>query len=126
MILYLGVQAEPAKISLFNTAGQIIRTQEFEMARNQTEELLSRIDALIEGKKEEIEGIFINTSGSSYTSKRVGLTVVNILGLALNIQPVEVSAETELNFFTQKKPFTAPILPVYVSAPNITPKKNGL
>lgn len=122
MLLYLETISDLTKIIVCSDNLKELNRKEWQANRNQTNELLTELDGLVQSQKNQIHGIFVNTNSGSYTSMRVGLTAANFLGLALNIQPVGVSSFEKIKFKHQKK-FTTPLLPVYQNRPFITKKK---
>ncbi|HLC43741.1 MAG TPA: hypothetical protein VJK08_01260 [Patescibacteria group bacterium] len=122
MLLYLETISDLTKIIIYTDDLEELNRKEWQTNRNQTEELLTQLDNLVQGRKNQIHGIFVNTNTGSYTSMRIGLTAANFLGVALNIQPVGVSSFESIKFKHQKK-FTTPLLPTYQNRPFITKKK---
>lgn len=121
MLLYIDTISDLSKIIIFSDQVKEIRRFECAPDRNQTDSTLCQIDKLIDSQIDKISGIFFNSNAGSYTSMRIGLSIANSLGFALNIQPVGVTSPAEIKFEIRLK-FTAPAVPVYKSAPVITKK----
>ncbi len=122
MLLYLDTISDLSKIIIYSDHFEELKRKEWPAGRNQTDELLVEIDALIQEQKNEVDGIFVNTNPGSYTSMRIGLTVANSLGLALNIQPTGVSSPAKVKFQGRQN-FKSPLLAVHKSEPFITKKE---
>ena len=125
MLLYLETISDTTKIITFSNQLDELNRKEWKTNRNQTDELLVEIDKIIKSNKKQIDGVFVNTNFGPYTSVRIGLTVVNFLALALNIQPVGVGSVSEI-CFRDRQEFREMLVPMYQNSPVITKKKNRL
>ena len=70
------------------------RVVAWESVRNQSKELLPRIDKLLKGQKikpEALKGVVVNIGPGSFTGLRVGVTIANGFGYGLKIPVAGVS-----------------------------------
>lgn len=125
MLLYLDTASDIAKIKLFDNEGSFAKESILSSNLKLTDELLSKIDELLSGDLTVIDGLFINSGEKSYTGMRIGTTTINFLGLALDLEPVEIESEKEI-VYSKRMKFAEPIIPTYKSAPFITTKRSRL
>lgn len=105
--------------------------------KNQSQELLPNIDKLLRENKikpEELKWISINLGPGSFTGLRVGISVANAFGYALNIPVIGVdhlegSAQKRVIQLSKLKTTNTKfgqVLPTYGKLPDITkPKTNN-
>jgi len=94
--------------------------------RKQSELLLASIDKLLKNnnfKISDIDVIYVNPAGDSFSALRIGVVTANALGFALKI-PVKVLNSSEIGCLYNKN-FNI-VEPKYNKEPNITKKKNKL
>jgi tRNA A37 threonylcarbamoyladenosine modification protein TsaB len=125
MLIYLNTSIEKSTINLLDNDGSLIEKKELSSNSNLTDELTPKIDELLLLRSDSLNGLFINTGENSYTGTRIGMTAINFLGLAFDIQPLEIKKEDEI-YFSKSGKFVKPIMPSYKSAPFITTKKSRL
>lgn len=116
---------EETSVLLYNRNGDFINQKIWCSAYNQSEELLSEIEKLLNEMKitkKDLTTIVVNPGPGSYTGQRVGISTANCLAFALNI-PIfsNISATRAVN-----KLFTKPVQAIYSKAPNITKPKPRL
>jgi len=132
--LYLDTSNPSAtKLVLFDDEGKILLNDSWQSERNQTEELLERLDAALKKVKiykDEFDVIFVNPGPGSYTGLRVGITTANLLAFSLN-KPI-FAARNENEALAKGKnlgrdiSFLGFISPNYPNPPKITEKKSRL
>ena len=132
-MIYLGINTtnDLIELKLFECEG-LIDQGEWTSGRNQTEELLSLVEKILQKnkiQKEELSGILVCMGPGSYTGIRVSVTTANFLAFGLN-KPVFgylVGKEREALVQIQSaKNFESPVLPFYENEPFITKTKARL
>lgn len=103
--------------------------------RNQSKELLPKIDKLLRKHKikpEQLKWVAVNLGPGSFTGLRVGISIANTFGYGLNIpvigkghikDNVKERIKILLNLKTRHKKFKQ-VLPIYGRPPHITKPKN--
>lgn len=121
MIIYIDPTTSPTKIMSFDRDGHALKQAFVSNGQAQTDEILQIVDELIAHDRKNVTGLAVNISPASYTSSRVAITIINFLGLGLDIQPQGVGSESEI-FFSKSSGFSQPVFPRYKSGPVITKK----
>jgi tRNA threonylcarbamoyl adenosine modification protein YeaZ len=98
MILSIDTSTAKNGIAMYSTGKNKISCQKQWIGQKQAEELLEEIDKLLKAKSyklKDIEAIGIYRGPGSYTGLRVGMTIANTLGWALNIPVIEIDNFTK-------------------------------
>lgn len=125
MILYFETTSDQSKIIVYSDLIEELNRKVWQSDRNQTEELLTVLDSLIDGQRDKINDILVNPNSGSFTSVRIVLTIVNNLGMALNIQPRIITSSANIKS-EGRTDFSEPLLPMYLNQPFITKQKDRL
>ncbi len=128
MILFLNTTKDLCQIKLFNTNGSLIDEYEYNGAGNLSEDLLKKINSLLQKNKmsiKDLSTIAVCPGPGSYTGTRIGVTVANAMAISLNI-PVVKASKTIPPKITAKNGFLSPVMPIYQRAPHITQRKHRL
>ena len=125
MLIFLETTLDQTRAVVYSD--QLVELSRLEWGKNanQADDLLAGLDGLVKDKKDKIAGIYVNTTGGSYTSARIVMTIANSLGLALNIQPVAADAFLKMTRSPKAK-FSVPLVLDYQASPFITNKKDRL
>ena len=138
-ILIIDTTEETTGIALVNhlPAGGLDKQQIWLSKRNQSEELLPNIYKLLKEnsvKPEQLKWVAINKGPGSFTGLRIGISIANTFGYALNIPVIGLAniagdtaerLEKLSELITTETKFTQ-IMPEYGRPPRITkPKPNN-
>lgn len=98
MILSIDTSTAKNGIVLYSAGKKKVGFQKQWVGQKQAEDLLTEIDKLLKEKNnklKDIEAIGIYRGPGSYTGLRVGMTIANTLGWALNIPVIEIDIFTK-------------------------------
>lgn len=130
MILALKTASMETELALLNSDGSKIGQTEWQSGRELSEQLLSKIEALLTSHNlgfNDLTGIVAFEGPGSFTSLRIGLTVANTIAYAQAIPIVGAAGQNWLKDGLNKLKSAKPghyIMPHYGAEANITkPKK---
>ncbi|MEK7096556.1 MAG: tRNA (adenosine(37)-N6)-threonylcarbamoyltransferase complex dimerization subunit type 1 TsaB [Patescibacteria group bacterium] len=134
MILFIDTTSLETKIGLLNETGNFIDQIEWTSRFNQSEELISKIEDLLQKnriKKDDLGKIVVITGPGSYTGVRIGVTTANFIGLGLNIPVLGLKKSSIVDIGKiisgdNSDCFLDPVMPYYERLPNITKPKKKL
>lgn len=133
MFLYQDTSNDEAKIKLFNKNGSVVDQIIWRSQKNQSEELLKKIDDLLlknSLSKSELSAIIVNQGPGSYTGLRVGLSTANAIAFSFDI-PVKgvkndnnITKISKIMFNFKEKSHKSLVLPIYKYPAKITKSKS--
>lgn len=132
MFLYLDTTSEETHIKLFNKSGKVIDQTNWLSQKNQSEELLRKINKIIVKNclnKHELSAIIVNQGPGSYTGLRVGLSTANAIAFSLNIPILAVKDGSNDKKIMKtisdikQKPNRSQIMPIYKYPAKISKSK---
>ncbi len=118
--------------ALLDAQGDVLKERRLKQEREKRASLLVLIDDVLRGIKKtskDIEGIFAVDGPGAFSALRVGISIANAFGAAMNIPltPVSKAEIYDFRMLVQKvkwQPIGKAIIPRYGKEPNITkPKK---
>lgn len=129
MILAIQTAGPTTVIYMLDNAGCIIATKSWESARQLADELLGVLQAFLTDNSADfnaLSGIIVYSGPGSFTSLRIGHTVINALGSQLKIPVIGTRGDNWLSEGVISLPRVAVgviAMPFYGAEPNITRPK---
>jgi len=142
MILAIKTNDPTTEIILLDNFGKTVVKKTWESGKSLSDELLTKIEQIIDAKWDDLSGLIVFSGPGSFTGLRIGITTMNTLAYSLEIPIVGTNGKNwisdGLRYLlneTDKKeslPSTfhpeglnsAVVIPQYGAEPNIsTPKK---